>query len=94
MKLAILSLFLVFQIGVESKKNGFALDHYGKPWECNLFNVFGPYCNNQCTENKARKGYCCTFTCYCFDLPDDAKILEIGDSRKNYCDVSLTDVLG
>uniref|UniRef100_T1E7N5 CSab-Iso-1 n=1 Tax=Isometroides vescus TaxID=1330405 RepID=T1E7N5_9SCOR len=95
MNFVILFTFLLFVIGVQSKKNGFALSGNGKATECNLVNYLGDYCDNECKYRKARKGYCCTGKCYCFDLPDNAKTFDdVYDITKSYCNKSFTETVG
>nr|H1ZZI9.1 RecName: Full=Toxin Tpa8; AltName: Full=T NaTx9.1; Flags: Precursor [Tityus pachyurus]CCD31437.1 scorpion toxin Tpa8 precursor [Tityus pachyurus] len=93
MKLVIFSLFLLL-IGVESLKNGYPViegggsPDYGESAECGSedSNSADNFCNDICTNVGGKSGDCCLGSCFCFDLPDEQKTVEVMDRTKEYCE--------
>uniref|UniRef100_A0A1E1WWC7 Putative sodium channel toxin n=1 Tax=Tityus obscurus TaxID=1221240 RepID=A0A1E1WWC7_TITOB len=93
MKLVIFFLFVLL-IGVESNRNGYPViegigsPDYGGSAECGSedSNSEDNFCNNVCTNIKGKSGDCCLGSCFCFDLPNGQKIVDIMDRTKEYCE--------
>nr|WDU65900.1 putative NaTx Tcis55 [Tityus cisandinus] len=90
----IIFFFFVLLIEVESQKNGYPViqveepEGYVESAECGYedSNSEKDFCNNVCTRIGGKSGYCCLGSCFCFELPDEQKIVEIMDGTKAYCE--------
>nr|A0A218QWY4.1 RecName: Full=Putative sodium channel toxin Ts26; AltName: Full=Putative NaTx; AltName: Full=Tityustoxin-26; Flags: Precursor [Tityus serrulatus]QPD99055.1 putative sodium channel toxin Ts26 [Tityus serrulatus] len=87
MKIVILILFVLL-IRVESKRNGYPDISDGKSSTCRttVEDSEEDFCVNVCKSIQGRTGNCCLGTCFCFDLPDEQKIVDVMDTTIEYCE--------
>nr|AMX81455.1 sodium channel toxin meuNa8 [Mesobuthus eupeus] len=86
-QLLFLIVFVSMLLGVLGR-NGYPIhgkkDGKDLTYEC----VFSNYCEKLCKGSniKAKDGYCCLLSCYCFDITGDVTTSKISETTKKYCD--------
>nr|P0DMH9.1 RecName: Full=Alpha-toxin BmalphaTx47; Flags: Precursor [Mesobuthus martensii] len=80
--LIVISFALLLMTGVQSGRDAYIADSENCTYTCAL----NPYCNDLCTKNGAKSGYCQWAgrygnACWCIDLPDKVPIRISGSCR-------------
>ncbi|XP_023242047.1 toxin Isom2-like [Centruroides sculpturatus] len=85
-----LILIVSFVAAVENaRRHGYIIVD-GEPMECPLeeerfLEQDTDYCDLKCKERGAKSGVCCYGGCFCYDIPDDEKVVDVTPFRNRLC---------